>query len=153
MIWFKDYSVEYLEGLRNANMGEHIGFEFLEIGEDFLSGRIPVDHRTTQPFGILHGGASCVLAETLGSVAAWMSINPETHRAVGLEINANHIRAVTGGYVVGRATALHIGRRTQVWQIDMREQETGKRSAISRITMAVIEQGTLSAQKEKIIIK
>ncbi len=153
MIWFKDYSVEYIEGLRNANMGEHIGFEFLEIGENFLSGRIPVDHRTMQPFGILHGGASCVLAETLGSVAAWMSINPETHRAVGLEINANHIRAVTGGYVVGKATALHIGRRTQVWQIDMWEQETGKRTAISRITMAVIEQGTLSAQKGKVVVK
>ncbi len=153
MIWFKDYSVNYLEGLRNANMGEHIGFEFLEIGEGFLSGRIPVDHRTTQPFGILHGGASCVLAETLGSVAAWMTINPETHRAVGLEINVNHIRAVTNGYVIGKCSPLHIGRRTQVWQIDMSEEATGKRTAISRITMAVIEQGTLSAQKDAVIIK
>ncbi len=153
MIWFKDYSVDYLDGLRNANMGEHIGFEFLEIGADFLKGRIPVDHRTTQPFGILHGGASCVLAETLGSVAAWMTIDPDTHRAVGLEINANHIRAVTKGYVIGTCTPMHIGRRTQVWQIDMCEEATGKRTAISRITMAVIEQGTLSAQKDKVVVK
>ena len=152
-IWFKDYSVQYLEGLRNANMGEHIGFEFIEVGTDFLTGRIPVDHRTTQPFGILHGGASCVLAETLGSVAAWMTIDPDTHRAVGLEINANHIRAVTSGHVVGKCSPLHIGRRTQVWQIDMSEEATSKRTAISRITMAVIEQGTLSTQKDKIVVK
>ncbi len=153
MIWFKDYSVDYLDGLRNSNMGEHIGFEFLEIGDDFLRGRIPVDHRTTQPFGILHGGASCVLAETLGSVAAWMTIDPDIHRAVGLEINVNHIRAVTSGYVIGKCTPMHIGRRTQVWQIDMSEEATGKRTAISRITMAVIEQGTLSTQKGSVIIK
>ena len=146
-IWFKDYSVDILEGLRDSNMGTHIGFEFLEVGDNFLKGRIPVDHRTTQPFGILHGGASCVLAETLGSVAAWMTISPETHRAVGLEINCNHIRAVTEGHVVGTCTPLHTGRRTQVWQIDMVEEATGKRSAISRLTVAVIEQGTLSAQK------
>ena len=153
MIWFKEYTTDYIEGLRNKNMGEHIGLEFLEIGSDFLKGRMPVDHRTTQPFGILHGGASCVLAETLGSVAAWMTIDPETHRAVGLEINANHIRAVTEGWVVGTCTPVHIGRRTQVWQIDMQEEATGKRTAMSRITMAVIEQGTLSAQKEKVIVK
>ncbi len=152
-IWFKDYKIDYLDGLRNANMGEHIGFEFLEIGYDFITGRIPVDHRTTQPFGILHGGASCVLAETLGSVAAWMVIDPDKYRAVGLEINCNHVRAVTGGYVIGKCTPFHIGRRTQVWQIDMSDEKTGKRTAISRITMAVIEQGTLSAQKEKVVVK
>ncbi len=152
-IWFKDYKIDYLDGLRNANMGEHIGFEFLEIGDNYLTGRIPVDHRTTQPFGILHGGASCVLAETLGSVAAWMVIDPDKYRAVGLEINANHIRAVTDGYVIGKCSPMHVGRRTQVWQIDMSEEATGKRTAISRITMAVIEQGTLSTQKNKVVIK
>ena len=146
-IWFKDYTVDFLSGVRDAHMADHIGFEFLEVGSDFLTGRIPVDVRTTQPFGILHGGASCVLSETLGSVAGWMTIDPDTHRAVGLEINANHIRAVTKGYVVGKCTPLHIGRRTQVWQTDMTEEETGKRTAISRLTVAVIEQGTLSAQK------
>ena len=119
----------------------------MEIGDDALVGRIPVDHRTMQPFGILHGGASCVLAESLGSVAAWMTIDPEKYRAVGLEINVNHIRAVTEGHVVGTCSPLHVGRRTQVWQIDMHEEATGKRTAISRLTVAVIEQGTLSAQK------
>ncbi|MBI1301880.1 MAG: hotdog fold thioesterase [Alphaproteobacteria bacterium] len=153
MIWFKDYKIDYLEGLRNANMGTHIGFEFTEVGSDFLKGRIPVDERTTQPFGILHGGASCVLAETLGSVAAWMTIDPDQYRAVGLEINCNHIRAVTEGWVVGTCTPFHTGRRTQVWQIDMVEEATGKRTAISRITMAIIEQGTLSAQKDKVVVK
>ena len=133
-------------------MGEHIGFEFVEVGPDFLKGRIPVDHRTTQPFGILHGGASCVLSESLGSVAAWMTINPETHRAVGLEINANHIRAVTEGWVVGECRALHTGRRTQVWQTDITEEATGKRVCVSRLTVAIIDQGTLSTQKDKVVV-
>ncbi|MCB1650897.1 MAG: hotdog fold thioesterase [Alphaproteobacteria bacterium] len=153
MIWFKDYCVDYLEGLRNANMGTHIGIEFTDIGPDHLSARMPVDYRTTQPFGILHGGASCVLAETLGSVAAWMTIDPDKERAVGLDINANHIRAVTQGFVIGRCTPLHIGRRTQVWSIDITEEATGKRVCIARLTVAIIEQGTLSAQKEKVVVK
>ena len=153
MIWFKDYSVDYLEGLRNANMGEHLGLELIEVGADYLKGRMPVDTRTTQPFGILHGGASCVLSETLGSVAAWMTIDPDAYRAVGLEINANHIRAVTEGHVIGTCTALHTGRRTQVWQTDITEEATGKRVCISRLTVAIIEQGTLSAQKDKILVK
>ncbi|MCB1563026.1 MAG: hotdog fold thioesterase [Alphaproteobacteria bacterium] len=152
IIWFKPYTLEMLEGLRNANMGEHIGIEFTDVGENSLSARMPVDARTTQPFGILHGGASCVLAETLGSVAAWMTINPETHRAVGLDINANHIRAVTEGFVTGRCEPLHTGRRTQVWQIDIAEEATGKRVCISRLTVAIIEQGTLSAQKDTIVL-
>lgn len=151
-IWFKDYQLDYLEGLRNANMGTYIGFEFTKIGNDFLEGTLPVDHRTTQPFGILHGGASCVLSETLGSVAAWMTIDPEKYRAVGLEINANHIRAVTEGVVVGRCTPIHTGRRTQVWQTDITEEATGKRVCMSRLTVAIIDQGTLSTQKDKVIV-
>ena len=133
-------------------MGHHIGFEFLEVGPDFLKAKIPVDHRTTQPFGILHGGANCVLSESLGSVAAWMTINPDTHRAVGLEINANHIRAVTEGFVVGECRPLHVGRRTQVWQTDISEEATGKRVCISRLTVAIIDHGTLSAQKDKVVV-
>lgn len=152
-IWFKEYTVEYLEGLRNANMGEYIGIHFTEIGTDFLKGSMPVDNRTTQPFGILHGGASCVLSETLGSVAGWMTIDPEKYRAVGLELNINHIRAVTQGFVIGTCTPLHVGKRTQVWQTDITEQSTGKRVAISRLTLAIIEQGTLSAQKEHVIVE
>lgn len=152
MIWHKDYTIDYLEGLRNANMGTHIGLEFTALGPDFLEARMPVDHRTTQPFGILHGGASCVLSETLGSVAAWMTINPDTQRAVGLEINANHIRAVTEGFVIGRCTPMHTGRRTQVWQTDITEEATGKRVCISRLTVAIIDHGTLSAQKDKVVV-
>jgi 1,4-dihydroxy-2-naphthoyl-CoA hydrolase len=149
-IWFKPYDLNYLENFRTANMGTHIGLEITEVGADFLKGRLPVDERTTQPFGILHGGASCVLSETLGSIAAWMTIDPEQYRAVGLEINANHIRAVTSGHVIGICTPLHTGRRTQVWQTDIIEESTGKRVAISRLTVAIIEQGTLSAQKETV---
>ncbi len=150
MIWFKDYKLDYLEGLRNAHMGEHVGITFTEVGDDFLKARMPVDKRTTQPFGILHGGASCVLSETLGSVAAWMTIDPDQYRAVGLEINANHIRAVTEGYVIGECRPLHTGRRTQVWQTDITEEATGKRVCISRLTVAIIDQGTLSTQKESV---
>jgi 1,4-dihydroxy-2-naphthoyl-CoA hydrolase len=152
-IWFKDYTVEYLEGLRNANMGEHIGIHFVEVGSDFLKARMPVDKRTTQPFGIMHGGASCVLSETLGSVAGWMAIDPDQYRAVGLELNINHIRAVTKGHVIGTCSPLHIGRRTQVWQTDITEENTGKRVAISRLTLAIIDHGTLSAQKDRVVVE
>ena len=153
MIWFKPYTTDYLDGLRNANMGEHIGLELTEVGEDYLCARMPVDHRTTQPFGILHGGASCVLSESLGSIAAWMTIDPEHSRAVGIEINANHIRAVTKGHVIGKCTPMHVGKRTQVWQTDITEEATGKRVCISRLTVAIIEHGTLSAQKETVRVE
>lgn len=152
MIWFKNYTLDMLANIRNANMGVHVGMEFLEIGADYLKGLLPVDHRTTQPFGILHGGASCVLSETLGSVAAWMTIDTARYRAVGLEINCNHIRAVTEGRVIGLCTPLHTGRRTQVWQTDITEESTGKRVAISRLTVAIIDQGTLSTQKQEVHI-
>lgn len=150
MIWFKDYKLDFVEGVRSGHMAKHIGIEFIEIGPDFLKAKMPVDERTTQPFGILHGGASCVLSETLGSIAAWMTIDPETYRAVGIEINANHIRAVTEGNVIGTCSPLHTGKRTQVWQTDITEEATGKRVAISRLTVAIIEHGTLSAQKETV---
>lgn len=153
MIWFKDYTLDYLKSYRCTNMAAHLGFEFIEVGPDFLKGRLPVNEKTTQPFGILHGGASCVLSETLGSVASWMTIDPDLYRAVGLEINANHIRAVTKGNVIGICTPLHVGKRTQVWQTDITEEDTGKRVCISRLTVAVIDQGTLSAQKEAVHIE
>lgn len=139
MLWFKPYTLDMLQGFRNANMGQHIGIEFTEVGNNFLKARMPVDHRTVQPFGILHGGASCVLSETLGSVAAWMCIDPDKYAAVGLEINANHIRSVREGFVVGHCTPIHTGRRTHVWQTDITEEETGKRVCISRLTVAIIE--------------
>jgi len=116
---------------------EHLGIEVLEVGVDFVRGRMPVDHRTHQPFGLLHGGASVALAETLGSMAGNLCLDPSTHRAVGLEINANHLRAVTHGWVTGTATAVHIGRSTQVWDIRI-ENEAGQATCVSRLTLAVV---------------
>jgi 1,4-dihydroxy-2-naphthoyl-CoA hydrolase len=113
-----------------------LGIEFLEVGPDFLTARMPVDARTVQPMGILHGGASIVLAETLGSVAAIFASDPG-FAAVGLDVNANHLRAVTRGWVTGRCTPVHIGRTTQVWAIEIRD-EAEKLVCISRITMAIV---------------
>lgn len=122
-------------------MVEYIGIEITELGDDFLSGSMPVDHRTIQPMGLLHGGASVVLAETLGSIAANLVINPATHYCVGLDINANHLRPVKGGKVTGTAKPLHLGKTTQVWSIEIKNEE-GKLNCISRLTMAVVERQT-----------
>ena len=140
-VWFRNYTVEDLQGFRNANMGVHVGIEFTEIGDEHLCATMPVDHRTVQPFGRLHGGASCVLSETLGSVAAWMCIDPDTQAAVGIEINANHISTAWNGKgdVIGKCTPMHIGKSTHVWQTDITHVETGKRVCISRLTVAIID--------------
>ena len=114
----------------------HLGIEFSEVGDDFIRARMPVDARTRQPFGLLHGGVSVVLAETLGSMGA-NYVLPEGQQAVGLDINANHLRAATSGWVTGTARPVHIGRTTQVWQIDI-ANEAGDMVCVSRITMAVL---------------
>jgi len=119
---------------------EALGIEYVEVGDDFVTGRIPVDQRTVQPFGILHGGASVVLAETLGSMAANYCLRDENQIAVGLDINANHIRSASKGWVYGTARPLHLGGTTQVWEIRL-EDEDGKLTCISRLTMAVITRG------------
>jgi 1,4-dihydroxy-2-naphthoyl-CoA hydrolase len=131
-------SLASLNTLCEGNMGAYLGIEFIEIGVNYLVAKMPVDHRTKQPMGLLHGGASVVLAETLGSVAANCVINTETHMCVGLDINANHIRSATKGFVIGKTTPLHIGGTTQVWEIKI-TTETGALVCISRITMAVLE--------------
>ena len=135
-IWKKTISVDILNGLMANTAGAHLGLEFLEVGDDFIFGRIPVDDRTRQPYGLLHGGVSVVLAETLGSCGAAFAA-PEGHQAVGLDINANHLRGVKSGWVTGTARPVHIGRTTQVWQIDMRNED-GDMTCTSRITMAVL---------------
>jgi 1,4-dihydroxy-2-naphthoyl-CoA hydrolase len=137
-IWFRPYTLAEMRPLNEVNMLAHVGLELLEVGPDFLMGRMPVDARTQQPFGIFHGGATVVLAESLGSIAANMVLNPATHYAVGLEVNANHLRAVRNGWVTGVARAAHLGRTTQVWEIHLHD-DSGKPSAISRLTMAVLE--------------
>lgn len=121
------------------SLSEHLGIEIIEVGDDFVRARMPVDHRTTQPFGILHGGASVALAESLGSVASILTLDdPTTHRAVGLEINANHIRSVSSGFVYAKATPLHIGRTTHVWDIKITSEEEKLVCAV-RFTVAIIE--------------
>ena len=117
----------------------HLGIVFTELGEDFLRGTMPVDERTKQPYGLLHGGSSVLLAETLGSMAANLCVeDPATQQAVGLEINANHLRAAKSGVVTGTARALHLGRSTQVWEIRI-EDESGRLVCISRLTMSVVK--------------
>lgn len=117
---------------------KHLGIEFTEAGEGYLIARMPIDGRTHQPFGILHGGASVVLAESLGSVASWMLLDdPTQQRAVGLEVNANHLRAVRSGWVYGRCTPIHTGRTTHVWDIRITDEQ-GKLVCISRLTVAII---------------
>ena len=135
-IWKKPISLEEITRVHVGTTVAHLEIEMLEIGDDFLRARVPVDARTRQPFGLLHGGVSVVLAETLGSTGAYYS-SPEGHRAVGLDINANHLRATTSGWVTATARPVHIGRTTQVWQIDM-VNDAGQATCTSRITMAVL---------------
>ncbi|WP_373513938.1 hotdog fold thioesterase [Persicitalea sp.] len=135
----KSFDLDFLRNLNPKTIDTQLGIEFIEIGEDFIVAKMPVDHRTHQPFGILHGGASVVLAESLGSVASMLSLaDPEKQRAVGLEISANHIRAVRDGWVYGRVTALHVGRSTHVWDIKI-TNEAGKLVCVSRLTVAIID--------------
>ena len=136
-IWKQDISLERINGWSAITMMETLGIRITEVGDDWLRGTMPVDHRTHQPYGLLHGGASVVLAETLGSTAAMLTLDPAQEVAVGLDINANHVRGVRSGTVTGTARVIHIGRTTQVWDIRI-EGETGELVCISRLTMAVI---------------
>lgn len=136
-IWKQSTDLDRLNGWSRHTLMEALGIRLTAVGEDWLQGTMPVDRRTHQPYGLLHGGASVALAETLGSSAAMLTLDPEKERAVGLDINANHVRGVTGGVVTGTARALHLGRSTQVWEIRI-EDEAGKLVCISRLTMAVV---------------
>jgi 1,4-dihydroxy-2-naphthoyl-CoA hydrolase len=137
-IWKTKLSLEDANALGNNTMIEHLGIRVIEIGDDYLKASMPVDRRTHQPFGILHGGASVALAETAGSLAAQMCIDPG-HYCVGLDINANHLRKVTQGLVFALARPIHLGRLTQVWDIRITEEQ-GKPVCISRLTMSVLTQ-------------
>lgn len=137
MIWFKPFALEDLR-FNRPTLITHLGIEFIEIGADYLKARMPVDDRTRQPFGILHGGASVSLAETLGSVAGGLVVDRTKQRVVGQEINANHLRGRADGFVVGTARAVHLGRRSQVWEIRIADEEDNL-VCISRLTLAVID--------------
>lgn len=138
----KDISLQQLNSLCQNTLAEVLGIEFTEVGADFICGKMPVDYRTHQPMGLLHGGASVALAETLGSVGASLQINPEKQACVGLEINANHVKSVRHGFVHGRASAIHIGRKTQIWEIRI-TNDGGDLVCISRLTVAVLDRAKL----------
>lgn len=138
MIWFhKNVGLDYLHTLGKGTMAEYIGIEWVELGDNFLRAKMPVDHRTNQPYGLLHGGASCVLAETLGSVGSALIVDHEKFFCVGLEINANHIRSARQGFVTGLASPIHIGKMTHVWDIRITD-DNAKLICVSRLTVAVI---------------
>lgn len=138
-IWKKPASLEAMNKLSSDCMVDHLGIEFTEIGHDFIKASMPVDKRTHQPMGLLHGGASVALAETLGSTGAVLAC-PEGYAGVGLEINANHMRGVRSGHVHATARPLHIGRTTHVWSIEIVD-DAGKMVCASRLTMAIIKTG------------
>ena len=132
-----EISLELLNGKLNINMTQFLGIEYTEIGKDFITGKMPVNERTRQPFGVLHGGASVVFAESLGSLASNMIVNQETHYCVGLDVNANHVKGVTNGFVYGKATAVHLGKRTHIWQIEI-TNDKNELVCTSRLTVAVL---------------
>ncbi|MCD7099915.1 hotdog fold thioesterase [Stenotrophomonas sp. MMGLT7] len=137
MVFQEPVSLEALNAQAAGNMIGHLGIVFTAAGEDWLRGTMPVDARTHQPFGLLHGGASVALAETLGSMAGNLCVDPRTQVCVGLEINANHLRAMYEGQVTGTARAVHVGRSTQVWDIAI-DNDAGQRVCVSRLTLAVV---------------
>ncbi len=138
-IWFqKTLTVADIQPLGKNTMGEHLGMVFTELGDDYLKATMPVDHRTKQPYGLLHGGASVALAETLGSVGAALTVDPLKAICVGQEINANHLRSVRDGLVTGVAKPVHIGASSQVWEIKIYD-EREKLVCISRLTVAVLK--------------
>ncbi|RYG53932.1 MAG: hotdog fold thioesterase [Chitinophagaceae bacterium] len=145
MIWHnKKISVGDLSSMGKDNMAGWLGIEFVDLGADYLKGSMPVDHRTLQPYGLLHGGASCVLAETLGSIGSSLVIDTDHFICVGIEINANHIKSAREGFVTGTAKPIHLGSSTHVWEIRI-NNEKGALICISRLTVAI-----LPRKKEKV---
>lgn len=137
-IWKHKATLEELNALKKNTMIGHLGIEFTEIGDDFLRARMPIDSRTHQPYGIMHGGASCVLAETVASVAAIGCIDTEKQISMGIEINTSHVRSIKSGFVIGTAKALHLGRSTQLWEIAI-HNEQDELISMSRLRVAVLD--------------
>jgi 1,4-dihydroxy-2-naphthoyl-CoA hydrolase len=136
-MWFTDFTLDQINGRPKNHIGALLDIKFTAFGDDFIEGTMPVDERTHQPAGILHGGASVVLAETLGSIASYLCIDPEKYIAVGLEVNANHLRPVKSGLVTGICKPLHIGAKTHIWEIKI-YTDKGKMSCVSRLTVAIL---------------
>ena len=139
MIWITHPTLEVINGIGAKSMPHFLGIEFIEVGDDYMVAKMPVNQRTTQPFGILHGGASVVLAETLGSIASAFCMDMEKYNAVGLEINANHLSpGLKGTFVYGTVRPFRIGRTVHVWSIEIKD-EKGKMVCVSRLTVAIID--------------
>jgi len=134
----KGIRLEAINQMCQNTLVEHLGIEVIELGEDYIVAKMPVDHRTHQPMGLLHGGASVVLAETIGSIAASLTINQKLQHCVGLEVNANHVKGVRNGFVFGRTKAIHMGKSTQIWEITITNDQD-ELVCISRLTMAIID--------------
>jgi 1,4-dihydroxy-2-naphthoyl-CoA hydrolase len=137
-IWFEEFPLDHARDKGRETLIGHLGIELLEAGDDYLKASMPVDRRTRQPAGLLHGGASVVLAETLASWAATFCVDRSKHHCVGLEINANHVRAARDGHVVGTARPLHLGKSTHIWEVRITDQRD-KLVCVSRVTMAVLD--------------
>jgi 1,4-dihydroxy-2-naphthoyl-CoA hydrolase len=146
-LWKIQPTLEKLNERSKNTLAEHLGIEFIEIGDDYLKARMPVDARTKQPAGLLHGGASVALAETLGSVAAYLCIDMEEKSVVGIEVNANHIRPVTHGWAIGIVKPIHIGNTTQIWEIRI-YNEKNHLACIARLTVANIPNPNKAKPKE-----
>jgi 1,4-dihydroxy-2-naphthoyl-CoA hydrolase len=139
IIWFrKDLHLSQLTSLSPSTMAEYLGMEWVDIGPDFLKMKMPVDSRTHQPYGLLHGGASCALAETVGSIASHLVMDSDKFICVGIEINANHLRSVRQGHVTATASPLHLGATTHVWDIKIHD-DAGKLVCVSRLTVAILK--------------
>ncbi len=138
-LWRTSPNLEALNQMSSGNAVAHLGIEFIEAGDDYLVARMPVDKRTQQPMGLLHGGASALLAETLGSVATYLIIDFARQRGVGIELNISHLRSVQQGYVFGRVQPIRVGRRTHVWDVRITD-EAEQAVAVARLTMAIITQ-------------
>lgn len=136
-IWQTDIDIQIVTDRATATMSDHLGIKFIEVGEDFLAASMPITERNRQPLGIMHGGASCVLAETVGSTAAQFCVDMANFYCVGLDINTNHIRSVWEGVVIGIAKPFHLGKSTQVWGIEIKN-EAGQLISVNRLTMAVL---------------
>jgi 1,4-dihydroxy-2-naphthoyl-CoA hydrolase len=137
MIWFKEVDLLGLNNIGHKTMSSHLGIEIVEIGDDFIKAKMPVDERTKQPYGLLHGGASVALAETIGSYGSHLVVDNNSFLAVGLEINANHIRKVSEGFVIGIAKPIHLGKTTHIWGIDVFDEKE-RLICICRLTVAII---------------
>lgn len=137
MIWYKPYKLEDIQVMQKDTLSAHLGIEFIELGNDFITATLPVDKRTLQPFGICHGGAYVVLGEELGSMASYLIVNPEFFIGVGVEINANHVKTVSSGKVKGICTAIHIKGKTHVWDIKMYD-DVGDLCSVCRFTCQIV---------------